>query len=600
MILPSARKRGTSGWVGGILEGADPAVVTDDRGNLKGIIEAALNLVPTPASRMAVRGGTTVAQTFSEPGASPISRMVGLWPFTPTGAIAIGWSDAADKHYLWRLTPELAFASGLESTSRKDLTAAPSTSWDNTTTPARPVAAELFEKLYIADATLSQISRNTMLAVDSSGAIEQPAFDFDGGSDPLTPYCLEEYSNVLFIAGYDSKTLPDSPAMVRHSFLGRDPAAANGFDKDAYNTIGAKGKRVTAMRKGKNLLLVAKEHELYRITGAGRGRAGWQYAVDPVTQSRGFGVQNPLALEFIEPYWYGVGQAGPFRTNGTTIDDLGLPRSDSWAKVANLGNCFVVEHPDRTAVLFGFSLAPADISRSTVYPFVLWGWDVNREIWFGDWKMSADIFVARAIPSPGATSASGGPTTPPLAPPTIDDTAAALTSVNATFTPADATANTEIWVKPIGAPYYRFGAQAAGAGPFTIDITGLASSSTYLVKIRHEKNGVYSDFTGEAIAHTLLAAPQAPSATSVAEPDKIVVQAFCDVDGCGLKVYRDGTTLVATLPNQGIGQFLVPDPGATCGVTYFYTTKHTNPFWPVVIQDSAASAAGNSTEACAE
>src|SRR5207247_420385 len=114
------------------------------------------------------------------------------------------------------------------------------------------------------------------------------------------------------IAGYgDEETAGgDRPETVRHSYLGKAPDASDGFDKDAYELVGAKGDRVTAMRKGRGLLLCAKPNELYRISGFGRAYPGWQYATEGVHNTAGFGVENPLALDHAAGCWYGVGRQG--------------------------------------------------------------------------------------------------------------------------------------------------------------------------------------------------------------------------------------------------------------------------------------------------
>jgi len=407
------------------MEGAEPDVARDQQG-IRGILASALNFMPTPAGKLAVRGGTSLQRSFTDGSSNPISRMLTLAPYTPTGAVVAGFSSALSKHYLWRLTSDMAFYTGVEATSRIDLTAAPSTAW-SVAAEARPVMAELFEKMFICDANATAGSRHTLLAVDSTGVVQEPQFNISGGLASLRPYCLEEFNNVLFVAGYDSNAAPNAPEMVRHSFLGRDPASATGFDADAYNIIGAKGQRVTAMRKGKNLLLVSKSNELYRVTGAGRGRAGWQYAVDRVSSSLGLGASNPLALTFADPYWYGIGFSGPFRTNGFTIEAMVLPRRLSWNSVTNVDKAFVAHHPDRQVIVFGVNRTPAPAGYSTTYPYEFWIWDIVREAWVSDMRVSAGIFYMAGITTVTAQAPAAVPGLP-----AVTDSAAGLTSVRIT------------------------------------------------------------------------------------------------------------------------------------------------------------------------
>jgi len=274
-----------------------------------------------------------------------VTHIPRIHPFSPVGMVAVSFSEGAEKHYATRLTTDGDFYTGTEATSRTDLTASPSTSWD-TTEPARPTAAELWEKLFLADGTVDYADRSTFLSLDATGTVLEPHFAFDGGSSQaLKPYCLEEFNNVLFLAGYGDETVGDRPEMIRHSFLGKSPDAADGFDSAAWIMIGAKGQRVTAMCKGDTALLVAKTNELYRISGYGRAYAGWQYEVEHIQQSLGLGCYGPYALCFAQGYWYGVGQNGPFRTDGVDVQALRGPREHAWALVSSPEAFSVDYHP---------------------------------------------------------------------------------------------------------------------------------------------------------------------------------------------------------------------------------------------------------------
>lgn len=592
--LPWANKRSYTGWNTGLLEGAEPSAGRDEAGRTAGVTEENSNFAVTPAGRLGVRGGTGLTNEFTEAGASlPMSQMLTHWPFTPTGAVIAGWHLASSKHYLWLLDSYMDFFSGVEATSRIDLTAAPSTAWD--VGPARPVFSELFEKMYLADATLDYTNRNTLLSIDNAGTVVEPAFNFDGGSEPLRPYTVEEYNNVLFIAGYDSAAEPDSPAIVRHSFLGKDPAAADGFDALAWNIVGAKGQRVSGMKKGKNILILAKENELYRLSGNGRAREGWQYAVDRVTDSQGHGAANPLALSFRDPYWYGIGQAGPWRSNGNDVERLDLSRRISWKKVSKLDRAFVSYHPERNAMIFGVHMTPAPEGYTTNYPYTFWLWDIDREAWTSDWRNSMGVFYMRAIHAKDAlSSVASGPAGIPDTP-TVSDVDATLTSVRITFAVGDATAATEVWLKnAAGGAYFRHSSAPAAAGPVTVDLTGLDSATNYTVKLRHAKNGVYSAFSAEADSYTRIPAPPAPTAVgSSVLAMRMIVAVTGTVADADLLVYRaTGPVLIDTLVAFGIGTTAVMDSTLACGTSMAYYTVQRLNSWPVVIQESVPS--GNS------
>lgn len=496
MTQIAGRPQPFKGWVGGLIQDAEPGVVP------LGAIAEGENFVARPAGLQTTRGGSRIVQTLRDDAGSPaeLTHVCLLAPFTPIGALAVGWSDGRNRHYAYRLTPDLAFFSGAEATSRHDLTAAPSTSWNNGASPARPVGAELFEKFFLADATIDYASRNEFLSLDEAGVILRPTFSFDGGAaEALRPYCLEEYNGVLFLAGYGDGTAEDAPETLRHSFLARSPDAADGFDKDAYLLLGAKGQRVTALRKGRGLLLAAKDKDFFRITGFGRAYPGWQYTVENVSNSEGFGVANPHALCFAEGQWYGIGAQGPLRTDGYVVESLSGPRQRGWRAIDQASNAWVAHHPERRVILFGVHPSTASAGRSATYPWVVWVWDLERSVWQTDWKFGADFFMAAAV----ATSTAVGPTAAPSAPNT---TAATTSGYTANWTNGDSAALTEVWEKDGAGGTWAL-VDTIAAGTATAARTGRTSHTQYYWKVRHRKNGITSAFTAETSAQTLIAAP---------------------------------------------------------------------------------------------
>lgn len=481
------------GWTGGLVQDVEPGVLP-----LGHIVEGQ-NFVALPAGRQVTRGGSRVMLTLHGVGGvgeEEVNQVCLLAPFTPVGMVAVSWLDSTNKHYAYRLTADCAFVTGTESTSRVDLTAAPSTGWANTTTPARPVAAELFEKLFLVDATTAHASRNMLLSMDSTGTILMPTFAFAGGAaSALTPYTCEEYNGVLFIAGYGDEGDKDRPEILRHSFLAKSPDAADGFDADAYLLLGAKGQRVTALRKGRGLLLAAKGHEFYRITGFGRAYPGWQYQVENVQNTLGLGVLAPHALTFAEGYWYGTGAQGPFRTDGYVVESLTGPRQRGWRSMDNVDRAFVTYHPDRRAILFGVHPTTASSGKSATYPWTQWVWDIERSTWQTDWVHAvAPGFV---MMTPVSTSTALGPTASPSSPSTSAETP---TGYTANWTNGDATAETEVWQKVDTTGTWTKVADVA-AGTATKALT-LHSHTLVYWKARHRKNGVVTPFTAETVARS--------------------------------------------------------------------------------------------------
>lgn len=504
MARLKGRPRHIRGWTDGIVEGAEPDLAQPQGTFPRGTMDAAINLIATPAGRLAIRRGSKVRRTLHISTGQDMQRVLGVWPYTQLGAVAIAHylNAGAVEIDVYRLTADLAFTTGTEATSRHAL------SWPaNTTDVPRPVVVELFENVYVVDAHTDFSLRNALQKMTSTGTVTSPTHNLDGiSSGGIKAYCAAAYNSVLFVAGYDSVSGGEEKAMLRHSFLGVDPGASNGFDKDAYAIIGAEGQRITAMAPGRQILLVAKANELYRVTGTGRGLPGWQYTIQQVENTQGVGVSNPYALCFAEGFWWGIGEAGPFRTNGTTAEPLVAARMESWRRVANLRTAWVCYWPDRRVIKFGFNTSPADTGRSSTYPFVVWNWDIDNECWTGDDKFSADLHFVQAIPSLTA-AASGAGVGPAGVPSALASSIASSTTSSAvvTWTNGDASAQTEVWLRNESGASSLYALVAAGNTSRTI--SGLDAGRVYSVKVRHVKDGITTVFTSEVEARTLLPMP---------------------------------------------------------------------------------------------
>jgi hypothetical protein len=530
-------------------------------------VDQSQNFFATGPGKLAVRGGSQVKQTLTS-----ANRTLYLRPFTPVGAIVVAFADGSTNHYLWRLTTDAAFYTGVEATSKHALPGG----WIKGTA-ARPIGAELFEKMFLADATVDYSARAGLVSVDNAGTMTAVSFDLGGGAEQLKPYVVEEYNNHLFAAGYENKTLSaDAPATLRHSFLGVSPETAGGFDSLAYLYVGAKGQRITGLKKGRGLLLVAKSNELYRVTGFGIAKPGWTFAIEMVQNTQGLGVANPYALTYAGDYWYGIGDSGPFRTDGFTVESLVAARRRSWAKVTNLAYSWVVYHPDRDVVLFGVNQTPVPAGRSATYPTVIWVWDCQREVWISDIAMSADMHYAQAIPSATILGPTGVPSA--LA---FTHASATLTSVAATWTNGDATAATEIWLRDVtnSGSYYLWSTAAAAATSATL--TGLTQGVNYKAKLRHIKSGVASDFTAEVDAYTLIPAPVVTYYVPPASGSKQITSGVSVARG-SLQTEKN-TVLLQTTPITVVGNYVVADtllPAAN------YRSRIFDAGWPAAIQNS--------------
>lgn len=564
MTLVRARPRPVPSWAVGLVEQADADIAP------LGSIESGENFVPVPGGGLRTRGGSRILITLLDGSSNAVAHVPLVWPFTPTGMIAIGWSDALNKHYAYRLTANGAVFETDMATSRHDLTGMAAGAWNNGTVPARPVAAELWEKLFVCDATTTYASRNTFFSIVSAGTLVERTFAFGAGSvQAIRPYCLEEYNGVLFIAGYGTEDSNDAdrPEMVRHSFLGKSPDASDGFDPFAFNLFGAKGQRVTAMRKGKGLLLVAKDNELYRVSGFGRAYPGWQYTIENVDNTAGLGVSNPHALCYAEVdgtgYWYGVGKTGPFRTDGFATENLVGPRQQSWRGINQTEYAWVTFHPDKRVILFGLHPSQATSGRSTTYPWKPWVWDIDRSVWTTDWPFTGlDIFMAVAVPAGTIANPAGPPTSPATA--TIT-----TTGFTANWTTGDAGAETEVWMRVGAFPYTL--AYVIAAGTNTKAVTGLTNHRTYQWKVRHRIGSVYTDFATEQTVQTLMAAPTIDAAISTragiagAILDITVTVAASDTTTLEVEESADGMSGWSVISSTVVAQGTQHIYAGTCG-----------------------------------
>ena len=578
MRIKGGARHHVPGWTGPLVEDAEPDTVEG-----AGALDDGLNMMAQSGRRRIVRGGSRVACTFAAVGGNAITNCWGPFRYTATGAVAVGHASAGSKHYAYALTDQLAFMGATEALSRGDL------SW-NSATAARPLAVELFEKVYFVDATESSSRQGLSVGVWSSGAwtVSQPTYDLDasGGSPGvLRAYSAEVFNGVVFVSGYDNESAPSSgnaPHMLRHSLLATDPSASTGFDPNAYLILGAKGQYVRALKSGRTVLMAAKDSELYTISGSGRSLPGWQYQVQQVSNSLGAGCTNPYAIDHAYGMWYGIGRVGPWRSDGSSVELLRAGRDRSWGRVQNLQLATVTAHPDRRQVWFGFH----EVGRSgyETAPCTFWVWDIEREQWDVSQRTNRSYSFVGTVLQGATVAPSGAPGAPVQ---DMTDDAFGFSAIEVTFTPADASAVTELWYRP---------ASGGAAVPATTvtegvsrgQITGLSAATTYYVKACHNRGGVRSDFSSETLCYTRvlsgwIVAGQSQTTDSDANPRTI--QNLTVSDGVTVHITDNlggGSKYDQTYTGEPLGARTVTDTSPFGSV---YTMTTTLPTWPVSYQD---------------
>jgi hypothetical protein len=494
--IAGGRTRHIRSWTGPLIEDAEP-----DQLEVSGALDDGQNLMARAGGLREVRGGSAAVLTFAAVAGNPITDVLGVFPYSAPGLAVCAHAAAGSKHYAYGLDDTPAFITGTEATSRVDM------GW-NTATPARPLGVELFEKLYVVDASPAA-NRNGMVVLSYSGGswtITTPTYDLDtsgGAAQVLRAYSAEVFNGVLFVSGYDSETSNNAPHLVRHSLLGTDPSGSGGFDPRAYAILGAKGQYVRAMRAGRSVMLVAKDAELYAISGAGRGLPGWQYQIQQVLNTVGAGCTNPYALDHAMGYWYGLGDGGPWRSDGAQVESLLPPRRRSWRQLDGLERAVVRYHPERRQVWF--YMPQPSLSGYVAAPNIAWVWDTEREQWDLNHRTNRSYHYLHAVAQ--------APDLPAAAPSDVaqswsygEEWSEGILAMWGTFTQGDAFAETEVWQEVPGMGYSLSETLPAGVKRFRV--AGSGNEPYQLnVKLRHKKGVSLTDFSAEASFYGAIRAP---------------------------------------------------------------------------------------------
>ncbi len=471
--LLGARVTRIAGWVGGVQENTEPAF---GKPNGLAAIRRGTNAWHED-QQLVRRGGTREAAAYA---LEDLNDTVGVIPFSQVGLVAIAHSVDSATHRVIAHAPDGAFILPTRETATEATSSEPlSVGWD-TATPGVPNGDELFEALYVADDSPIATRRPLQKIALSAGAlaVSLPLSELGAGpAAPLFPAGAFVFNSHLFIFGYGSEDNLDEPHTMRHSYLGRDPGALDGFDPLAYATIGAQGQPIRAGARGQGVALVAKEAELYRITGSGAALPGWQFAVQQVSSSLAAGCANARCLVFAENAWYGLGRNGPWRCDGQSVEVLREQRDTSWNGVGDLSAAFVVYHPRRRAVLFFLPESASSLEGEGAT--VCWTWDLSLNRWAPDQRPAQRVRHAAAVAPSGVVVN----TAPSNVAQVLTAGAFRETSAQLRWTIGLANQATEVWLASPTA-----GAQLVAtvdAGITGLVLTGLTAGTAYTVTVRH-------------------------------------------------------------------------------------------------------------------
>lgn len=516
---------------------------------MSGRIRSGENLVHSSTGRLAMRGGMREALRVT--GAS-VTELLGVYQWSPTGGLVIGHAPSTPKHYIYAITELGGFAlpagTPTETGSRDDL------DW-NTATPVWAHSEELFETLFLVDPAQSQGMRSVKLS-GGSVVVAPVEADLDGDTTPgvLKPKGLFSFNSVLFAYGWEDEVVGVSPEVLRHSLLGQDPAAAVGWDKDAFALIGNKGQAITAGSAGQGSALVAKRSGLWRITGTPDALPGWQFAIQAVDNSQGYGCVNPHSLCYAFGRWWGIGRTGPWMSDGGPPMSLVGARRERWGQVSNLDEtAWVAAHPTREAILFGFSepasaLAGARTSR-------IWVFDTRADRWAPDFTFPTRFYRAAAIEQTGIALSD----TPQDLLWVSNAEAVESNAFSLKFTLGDSSALTEVWVQEPGGPSQLAETLAAGLGGTRIaqlNGSALVPATAYQVRVRHRRGDSVTEFSDTVTMYTRPAAPRVVGiGTTFSQPPSFGL-------GVGLVNVPVPADFTVTVPRSGI------DLAWTCSNAY--------------------------------
>ena len=491
-----------TGWTGGLLEEAEPDLAA---GAQLGRLRSGENFAHGETARLVVRGGARVALTLAE---QSISDLVAIAPWSRTGAILIAHSATEEEHYAYALSERGALA--LPVGTPTEIGSRVSIDWD-VALPVAAQAVELFETLFVADTSFS--GRQALVALElSSGSLVattvEADLDEDATAGAMRPGGLAVFQSVLFAWGWEDETFGEAPHVLRHSLLGQNPKAAAGWGADGAAIIGAIGEPIRAAVPGDASLLVAKPQSLFRIYGEPDAAPEWQFGIQQLDATIGFGCVNAQSLKFGANRWWGIGADGPWSSAGDTPQRLVSSRRKSMAQVGDLSASFVAHHPRRNAMVFGFEEPTALVSGSRASR--LWLYDLARDQWAPDYRFPARFWLAASVQQQGVVLSDS-----PTAVTWVTGAAVETHAITLSWTIADPEAQTEVWLQPVDGVETQVATTVPGATG--IRIAGLTSGTAYAARVRHRVGATLAEFTEPVTCATQLFAPRFKQ-TSLALP----------------------------------------------------------------------------------
>jgi hypothetical protein len=473
----------------GVIDSGNPSV------DLSGALRALRNGVYSGAMKLSVRPGTVGALTLYDDAGTPaqVSSVVAVVPFAD-GALAVAWSTATQKCYLYKLTAALDGWYNAAGALQATLTPQPQgVLWTAMTVAPDVSIAEGLGVAYIAHCAASDATGlfwATRTYDNTSRAIADYSVDLDGtGAKPVYFCAVASFELALWGAGFGTGALAATgyrPELAR--FSPPNFAAMKAADSITIgNRVRSERERIVGFGVAKDCLFIGAPYLLTRVTGF--GRSSW--FKKPLDDSHGFVGPKCFVADGATLYYWS--SRGPMRVNG-----LGDPEP-LWDAINALVQTVVnpqtiVASRDETRNLVIFTVDTGAGVRTWC------GFDVTKEIWVGpdnDWGLAiCNAGAVDQVVRSTATPPSGSyPTGDPSAPVT---SSIGSTSAIASWTAGDVTSPTNVYIKRTTDSVLTL-ITTLPAGQSSYTFTGLAASQPYQWAVEHAKGGHVSAMLGPSV-----------------------------------------------------------------------------------------------------
>lgn len=544
-----------------------------------GALRTARNLVFSGDKKLSVMGGSSVALTLKDDAGTPatVTKVLHVGPFMD-GAIAIAYSSATQKVYLYRLPATMD--GWYDSTGAAKTTLTPSpvcVLWSAVTVAPDVSVAEGLGMLYVAQTSAIDVNgayfKTQTVTFSTAGVPTQADLKANGtggsaGTDTAYFTLVCAFHQHVWGWGYGAGSTPGYTSYRPE--LGKFSQPSFGEFQTADSIVF--GDKVRALRErpvcavvAGNAMFVAASKYLFRVIGYGRD--SWQIE----TLDQKYGVVGPKAAVAVGNTLYYWTSRGPMR-----CADGGIPEP-LWDAVA----LAVSTVANESQIVAGFDA----VSDRVLFTYdtgsgvrTLCSYDVRRDAFTsGDGDVGLVIACAGVVePIYGSTAT---PPAAPSAPTIVSTTLVSYSTATCTWANTDPAAQTELSYRVQGNPsYVTIPLQDVGVTSYALG--SLTTGTAYEWRVRHYRGGVYSTYTGPVAASqftTLGGAtgPTAPSGLTATGGARTVALAWTNGDATlPIQVFRstDGVSF-AQITTVAAGLTAYTDTPGSHG-TFYYRVRH--------------------------